>query len=243
MIKVDILAFGAHPDDIEMGCGGTLAKHISLGKKVALVDLTLGELGTRGTVEIRLQEAKQAAAVLGTPIRENLKMADGFFANDKEHQLQIIRAIRKYQPAIVLANSLVDRHPDHARAARLVADASFLSGLVKIETEESGVKQQAWRPQALYHYLQFKTHHPSFAVDISGFIETKMNSIRAHKSQFFDASSKEPETFISKPDFLNALEERASDLGRTIGVKYAEGFMSERILAVDNFSNLLFTNL
>jgi bacillithiol biosynthesis deacetylase BshB1 len=243
VVKLDILAFGAHPDDIEMGCGATLAKHISLGKKIGLVDLTLGELGTRGTVEIRLQEAKQAASILGTSIRENLKMADGFFINDKEHQLKIIKAIRKYQPDIVLANSLVDRHPDHARAARLVADACFLSGLVKIETNDNNIPQKAWRPRAVYHYLQFKTHNPSFVVNVSGFMEIKMNSIKAHHSQFFDATSKEPETFISQPDFLNAIEERAADLGRTIGVKHAEGFMSEQTLAVDTFSNLLFTNL
>ena len=243
MLKLDILAFGAHPDDIEMGCGGTLAKHISLGKKIGMIDLTHGELGTRGNAEIRLREANEAAKILGAEFRENLGMADGFFSNDKQHQLLIIQSIRKYQPNIVLANSLVDRHPDHARAARLVADACFLAGLVKIETKENGAHQQSWRPKAIYHYLQFKTNTPSFAVDISGFMETKMNSIKAHKSQFFDVSSKEPETFISKPDFLDILCERSSDLGRIIGVEHAEGFMSEQIIAVDNFSNLILTHL
>lgn len=243
MIKLDVLAFGAHPDDIEMGCGATLAKHISIGKKVGLTDLTLGELGSRGTVAIRLQEAKQAASILGTDIRENLQMADGFFNNDKQHQLRIVKILRKYRPDIILANSLDDRHPDHARAGRLVADACFLSGLVKIETEESGVKQQAWRPKAIYHYIQFKNLVPTFVVDVSGFMETKMNAIKAHKSQFYDSNSKEPETFIAKPDFLNGLYERASDFGRTIGVQHAEGFMSERILGVNYFSDLLFTNL
>ena len=243
MQKLDILAFRAHPDDIEMGCGGTLAKYISLGKKIGLIDLTQGELGSRGTVEGRLQEAKKAAKVLGIKIRENLCMSDGFFANDKKHQLQIIKAIRKYQPDIVLANALIDRHPDHARAGRLVSDACFLSGLLKIETEEKGKKQKAWRPKAIYHYIQFKNHTPSFAIDISNFMEIKMNSIKAHQSQFYSSISAEPETFISKPDFLNVLYERASDLGRTIGVKYAEGFISERILGVNLFSDLLFTNL
>ncbi len=243
MTKLDILAFGAHPDDIEMGCGGTIAKHVSLGKKVGMVDLTLGELGTRGNVEIRLKEAQEAAKIVGVDIRENLQMADGFFSNDKQHQLLIIQSIRKYQPDIVLANSLVDRHPDHARGARLVADACFLSGLIKIETKENGINQKPWRPKAIYHYLQFKTHQPSFVVDVSGFMDTKMNSIKAHRSQFFDSSSKEPETFISKPDFLNALHERSSDLGRIIGVQHAEGFMCEHVLAIDNFSDLRFTNL
>jgi bacillithiol biosynthesis deacetylase BshB1 len=241
--KLDILAFGAHPDDIEMGCGATLAKHIRLGKKVGLIDLTLGELGTRGTVETRLKEAETAVKILGSQIRENLKMADGFFANDKPHQLSIIKTLRKYRPDIVLANSLIDRHPDHARAARLVADACFLSGLAKIETENNGSKQLSWRPKSIYHYLQFKSHAPSFVIDVSGFMEIKMNAIRAHQSQFHDKNSKEPETFISQADFLNSLAERASDLGRTIGVQHAEGFMSERILAVDSFSDLLLTNL
>lgn len=243
MIKLDILAFGAHPDDIEMGCGATIAKHLSIGKKVGLIDLTLGELGSRGTVAIRLQESKQAASILGADIRENLQMADGFFSNDKQHQLQLIKMLRKYRPDIVLANSLDDRHPDHARAGRLVADACFLSGLVKIETEENSIKQQAWRPNAIYHYIQFKNLVPSFVVDVSGFMETKMNAIKAHKSQFYDSNSKEPETFIAKPHFLNSLYERASDFGRTIGVQHAEGFMSERILGVNSFSDLLFTNL
>ena len=188
MIKLDILAFGAHPDDIEMGCGGTLAKHVQLGKKVGLIDLTEGELGTRGSVEIRLAESKVAATILGATIRDNLKMADGFFTNDKQHQLLIIKAIRKYQPDIILANSLIDRHPDHTRAARLVADACFLSGLVKIETQDNEVLQQAWKPKAIYHYIQFKSHNPSFALDISDFMETKMNSIKAHQSQFFNSN-------------------------------------------------------
>jgi N-acetylglucosamine malate deacetylase 1 len=239
MTKLDILAFGAHPDDVELGCGGTIAKEIALGKKVGIIDLTRGELGTRGSAEIRDQEAMAAANILGVTIRENLNMRDGFFVNDEEHQLAIIRMIRKYQPEIVLCNALEDRHIDHGKGSNLVSDACFLSGLMKIETQYDGVNQKAWRPKSVYHYMQWKNLTPDFVVDISKFNKKRVDAIMAYGSQFYDPNSKEPETPIATKNFLESLNYRAQDLGRIIGVDYAEGFNVERTLGVNSLTDLI----
>lgn len=223
-MKLDILAFGAHPDDVELSCSGTLFKHTSLGKKVGIIDLTRGELGTRGTPAMRLKEAKAAAKILGLSIRENLEMADGFFLNDKKHQLKIIRKIRQYKPEIVLANALEDRHPDHGRAGKLAADACFLAGLSKIQTKQNGKKQEAWRPKVVYHYNQFLYHSPDFVVDITSFMEKKMDSIKVYASQFYNPKSKEPGTLISQPAFFDFVIHRCMEFGKEKGVAYAEGF-------------------
>ena len=201
-MKLDILAFGAHPDDVELGCSGTIAKEISLGKKVGIIDLTRGELGTRGSVAIRNSESEKATQLLGVSVRENLDMRDGFFVNDEAHQLKIIEMIRKYQPEIVLCNAIQDRHIDHGKGSKLVSDACFLSGLRKIETKVNGVLQQAWRPKVVYHYIQWENLHPDFVVNISGFIDIKMESILAYSSQFYDPNSDEPESPISSKNFL-----------------------------------------
>ena len=224
-MKLDIVAFGAHPDDVELGCAGTILKEISLGKKVGIVDLTRGELGTRGSAEIRHQEATAAAEILGVAVRENLDMRDGFFLNDEQHQLEVIKMIRKYKPEIVLCNAIDDRHIDHAKGSKLVSDACFLSGLVRIETEIDGVKQEAWRPKLVYHYIQWKNIEPDFVVDITGFTDTKIKSILAYGSQFYDPNSKEPESPISSKNFLESLNYRSRDLGRLAGVDHAEGFI------------------
>ncbi len=237
-MKLDILAFGAHPDDVELGCGGTVAKEISLGKKVGVIDLTQGELGTRGSVEIRYQEAAKAAEILGLSVRENLKFADGFFTNDQEHQLEIIKKIRQYQPEIVLCNAIDDRHIDHGKGSRLVSDACFLSGLRKIETTLDGKSQNAWRPKIVYHYIQWKNIEPDFVVDISGFIDKKIASVEAYSSQFYDPSSKEPVSPITSKNFLDSVTYRSRDLGRIIGVDHAEGFTTERYLAVNSLDDL-----
>ena len=238
-MKLDILAFGAHPDDVELGCGGTLAKEISFGKKVGIIDLTRGELGTRGSVEIRNQEAAAAAKILGVSIRENLDMRDGFFVNDEAHQLEIIKMLRKYQPEIVICNAIDDRHIDHGKGSQLVSDACFLSGLIKIETEIEGEKQQAWRPKLVYHYIQWKNIIPDFVVDITGFNEKRVEAILAYSSQFYNPNSNEPETLIASKNFLESLNYRAQDLGRLIGTDYAEGFTVERYLAVNSLSDLM----
>ena len=223
-IKLDILAFGAHPDDVELSCSGTILKNISLRKKVGIIDLTKGELGTRGTALLRLKESNLAAKILGVSFRENLKMSDGFFQNDKKHQLAVIKKIRQYRPEVVLANAVEDRHPDHGRGAKLVADACFLAGLQKIETKYEGKKQVAWRPKAVYHYIQYRKLKPDFVVDISAFVDDKMKSINAFGSQFYNPNSKEPATLISNPDFFDYIRNREMEYGNTIGVKYAEGF-------------------
>ena len=223
-MKLDILAFGAHPDDVELGCGATIAKEISLGKKVGIVDLTRGELGTRGSADLRDEEAKKSAEILGVSIRENLGFSDGFFKNDKEHQLAIIKMIRKYRPEIVLCNAIDDRHIDHGKGSKLVSDACFLSGLLKIETKVDDKLQEKWRPNNVYHYIQWKNINPDFVVDVTGFIEKKVDSILAYSSQFFDPKSNEPETPITSKNFLDSITYRAKDLGRIIGVEYAEGF-------------------
>lgn len=238
-MKLDLLAFGAHPDDVELGCGGTLAKEISLGKKVGIVDLTRGELGTRGSAEIRDNEAAKAAKILKVAVRENLNMRDGFFVNDEKHQLEIIKMIRKYQPEIVLCNAVDDRHIDHPKGSRLVSDACFLSGLRRIETESDGKNQDAWRPRQVYHYIQWKNIAPDFVVDITGFMEEKMQSILAYGSQFYNPGTNEPDTPIATKNFLDSVRYRAQDLGRIIGTDHAEGFTVERYLAVKSLSDLI----
>lgn len=239
-MKIDILAFGAHPDDVELGCSGTIAKEISLGKKVGIIDLTRGELGTRGSAEIRDKEAAAAAKILGVTIRENLKFRDGFFINDEKHQLEVIKKIRKYKPEIVLCNAIEDRHIDHGKGSKLVSDACFLSGLPKIETiDEEGNKQESWRPKKVYHYIQWKNIEPDFAVDITGYMDIKMESVLAYGTQFYDPNSKEPVTPITSKNFLDSIKYRAQDLGRLVGVEYAEGFTVERYLAVNSLDNLM----
>ena len=236
-MKVDILAFGAHPDDVELGAAGTLAKEISLGKTVGIIDLTQGELGTRGSAEIRLQEAAKAKEVLGAKVRENLKFRDGFFLNDEAHQRAIIEKIRQYQPEIVLCNAIEDRHIDHGKGSKLVSDACFLSGLRRIETSFEGEVQTAWRPKVVYHYIQWKNLTPDFVVDISGFMDTKVAAVLAYNSQFYDSNSNEPTTPISDKNFLDSVTYRARDLGRLIGTDFAEGFICERVPAVENLFN------
>lgn len=238
-MKLDILVLAAHPDDAELGCGGTIARHTAKGDKVGIVDLTRGELGTRGTPETRAQEAAASAQILGVSVRENLGLSDGFFQNSPDSQLAVIRAIRKYQPRIVLANAVYDRHVDHGKAASLAYDASFLSGLVKIQTtDENGKNQLPWRPDAVYHYVQSQFIVPHFVVDISDYWDTKMKAIKAFSSQFYDPSSTEPETYISKPGFLRMLEARAVEYGHAIGVTYGEGFTSRRFPGVTDLFHL-----
>lgn len=238
-MKLDILAFGAHPDDVELGCAATIAKEVSLGKKVGIVDLTRGELGTRGSAELRKVEASKAAKILGVTVRENLGFEDGFFVNDKAHQIEIIKLIRKYQPDIVLCNAIEDRHIDHGKGSKLVSDACFLSGLQKIETELAGVKQEKWRPKHVYHYIQWKNIEPDFVVDVTGFIGKKVDSVMAYSSQFFDPNSKEPETPITSKNFTDSIEYRARDLGRLIGTDHGEGFTAERFVAVESLDKLI----
>lgn len=237
-MKLDVLVIGAHPDDAEISCGGTIAKHISLGYKVGIVDLTRGELGTRGTAEIRDKEAADAAAILKVEVRENLGLRDGFFKNAEEEQIKVIRAIRKYKPEILLANAVYDRHPDHGRAASLIYDSCFLSGLPKVDTTEGWKPQQAWRPKAIYHFIQSEYIKPDFVVDVSAFWDKKMEALKAFKSQFYDPSSNEPETFISNPGFMKLIETRGHELGYTIGAKYGEGFTVRKLMGVDNLFQL-----
>jgi bacillithiol biosynthesis deacetylase BshB1 len=225
-MKLDILVMAAHPDDAELSCAGTILKHIAAGKKVGIVDFTRGELGTRGTPEIRLQESADATKILGLQARENLGIRDGFFRNDEETQLKLIEVIRKYQPDIVLANALEDRHPDHGKGAQLAIDACFLSGLRQIKTGDL----PAWRPAQVYHYIQDRYLEPDFVVDISSQWDQKEAAIRAFKSQFFDPNSAEPASYISSPDFLNFIQARAMEMGHKIGVKYGEGFQSQKTL-------------
>ncbi len=239
-MKIDVLAIGAHPDDVELGCGGTLAKLISEGKKVAILDLTQGELGTRGTNETRAIEAQNASTILGISARENLKMKDGFLINSEEYQLKIVEMIRKYQPEIVLCNAIDDRHPDHAKTAKLVSDACFLSGLIKIETHFDEIIQKPWRPKHIFHYIQWKNIEPDFVVDISGFLDKKLEACLAYKTQFYDPTSTEPMTPIATKDFLESLTYRAQDLGRLSGVAHAEGFTTEKLLALHNFDGIIF---
>ena len=237
-MKLDILAFGAHPDDVELGAAGTIAKEVSLGKKVGIIDLTRGELGSRGSAEIRDEEAKKGAEILGVAVRENLRFRDGFFVNDEKHQMEIIKMIRKYKPEIVLCNAIEDRHIDHGKGSKLVSDACFLSGLVRIETTLDEKKQKHWRPKQVYHYIQWKNIEPDFVVDITGFMDKKMDSVLAYSSQFYDPNSKEPITPITSKNFLDSIKYRAEDLGRLVGVDFAEGFTAERYLAINSLSDL-----
>jgi N-acetylglucosamine malate deacetylase 1 len=239
-MKLDILAIGSHPDDVELGCSGTLISEVQKGKKVGIVDLTQGELGTRGTIETRYQEAADAAKIIGLAARENLKMRDGFFRNDEEHQMQLIQVIRKYQPEIVIANILEDRHPDHGKGGWLAYDACFLSGLQQVKTkDEGGNEQEKWRPKMLLHYIQDRFYEPDFIYDISHVWEQRMESIKAYKTQFHNPESSEPQTYISSPDFLEALTARARLLGKRIGVKYAEGFLSKKNIGISSLDALI----
>jgi N-acetylglucosamine malate deacetylase 1 len=237
-MKLDILAFGAHPDDVELGCSGTLAKEIANGKKIGIIDLTRGELGTRGSAEIRDSEAALAASILNVSIRENLNFRDGFFVNDEQHQLQVIKMIRKYKPEIIICNAIDDRHIDHAKGSKLVSDASFLSGLMRIETKIDDKIQEAWRPKVVYHYIQWKNIEPDFVVDISNFIEKKSEAIMAYASQFYTENSNEPLTPIATKNFLESIHYRTRDFGRLVGVDYAEGFTVERYLTVNSLFDL-----
>ncbi len=237
-MKLDILAIGAHPDDIELGCAATIAKEISLGKKVGVLDLTRGELGTRGSADLRDKEAATASEILGLTVRENLAFADGFFVNDKAHQLEVIRIIRKYQPDIVLCNAVDDRHIDHGKGSKLASDACFLSGLRKIETSLNGELQKEWRPKQVYHYIQWKNLEPDFVVDVSGFIDKKMEAVQAYSSQFYDPNNKEPVSPITSKNFLDSIRYRAQDLGRLIGAEAGEGFTVERFIAVSSLDKL-----
>lgn len=237
-MKLDILAFGAHPDDVELGCAATIAKEISLGKKVGIVDLTEGELGTRGSAELRKLEAAKSAEILGISVRENLGFADGFFTNDKEHQMAVIQMIRKYQPDIVLCNAIEDRHIDHGKGSKLVSDACFLSGLQKIQTSLDGVVQKKWRPKAVYHYIQWKNIEPDFVVDVAGFMDKKVAAVMAYSSQFYDPTSKEPQTPITSKNFTDSIEYRARDLGRLVHAEYGEGFTVERHIAIDSLDKI-----
>jgi len=238
-MKLDILAIGVHPDDVELSCYGTLLKHIAFGKVCGILDLTCGELGTRGSGELRLQEAAASAKILGVAVRDNLKMYDGFFVNDKKHQMEIIKKIRHYQPEIILCNALADRHPDHGRAAQLVSEACFYSGLIKVETAYEGFKQEAWRPKAVYHYIQDRQLKPDFIVDVTLFVDKKMEAIQAFKSQFYDPNSNEPESPISSKNFLEQAKGKMMVFGRDAGFDYAEGFSVERTIGVDNILTLI----
>ena len=241
-MKLDILAIGVHPDDIELGCSGTLINEINRGKKVGILDLTQGELGTRGTVETRYHEAANAAMIIGVQLRDNLKMRDGFFRNDEEHQLKLIAALRKYRPDIVIGNVLHDRHPDHGRAGHLIADACFLSGLARIVTTDAdGVEQEKWRPTYVLHYIQDWYHEPDLLIDISDVFEQRMKSIEAYSTQFHTGttSAEGPQTYISTPDFLESVIARARMFGKRIGVKYAEGFISEKKIGIRSLDALI----
>ena len=241
-MKLDILAIGSHPDDVELGCSGTIIKEIKRGKKVGVIDLTEGELGTRGTVETRYEEAAAAALVMGLSVRENLKMRDGFFKNDEEHQRKLIVAIRKYQPEIVITNSLNDRHPDHGRAAKLTTDSCFLSGLRKVETKnDKGDQQEPWRPKYIFHYIQDRYHEPDFIIDISDVFEQRMEAVKAYTTQFYNPDNEDdgPQTYISTSAFLDSIVARARVIGKKIGVQYGEGFNTEKSLGIKDLDSLV----
>jgi bacillithiol biosynthesis deacetylase BshB1 len=237
-MKLDILVLAVHPDDAELGCSGTILKHIAEGKKVGIIDFTRGELGTRGTAETRAIEAADSAVILGLHARENLRFKDAFFKNDEAHQREVIRMIRKYQPEIVLSNALQDRHPDHGRAGDLANDACFLSGLSKISTQQDGVEQEAWRPRLVLQYIQDHYIKPDVIIDITPYIETKVKSIQAFKTQFFNPELDEPETYISSPEFFESVIGRAREFGKSIGATYGEGFTSRKLVGVDSLFNL-----
>lgn len=238
-MKLDILAIGAHPDDVELSCSGTLAKEISKGKKVGILDLTRGELGTRGTAETRDEEAAKAAEILGVSVRKNLEFSDGFFTNNTAHQLEIIKILRKYRPDVILCNAIRDRHIDHGKGSRLVSDACFLSGLKKIETIYEGNSQKQWRPKLIYHYIQWYDIEPDVVVDITGFMDKKIECIKAYETQFYDEKSEEPNTPISSSNFFDSITYRARNLGRIINTEHAEGYTVERYPAVDSIFDLI----
>lgn len=241
-MKLDLLAIGVHPDDVELGCSGTILNEIRNGRKVGILDLTQGELGTRGTIETRYQEAANAAMILGVAVRENMKLRDGFFENNEDSKRQLITVIRKYQPDIIIGNVTHDRHPDHGRAGELIREAAFLSGLSKIETrDENGQLQQKWRPAYVFQYIQDNYYEPDFVVDISEVFEKRMESIKAYTTQFHSGKqdSNEPETYISTPQFLESIIGRAQQFGKRIGVKYAEGFLSEKMIGIRDLGVLV----
>lgn len=241
-MKLDILAIGVHPDDVELGCSGAIINEIKNGKKVGVLDLTQGELGSRGSVDKRYEEAAKAAMIMGVHARENFKMRDGFFTNDEAHQKTLITAIRKYQPEIVLANSLDDRHPDHGRAGKMIAECCFLSGLIKVETKnQAGELQDAWRPKYVFHYIQDRYCEPDFIVDITNVFEQRMEAVKAYTTQFYNPENEDdgPQTYISTPDFLESIIARARMMGKKIGVKYGEGFNSEKRIGVNGFDALI----
>jgi N-acetylglucosamine malate deacetylase 1 len=240
MLKLDVLVLSVHPDDAELGCAGTILKHIAAGRKVGIVDLTMGELGTRGSAVIREQEAAAAAQTLGLQVRENLGLPDGFFQNSKEYQLKVIGAIRKYQPEIIITNAFHDRHPDHGRASELVEASAFLSGLRKIETYFNSELQEAWRPRLVLHFIQDNYIRPDILVDVTAYWDQKVESINAYRSQFHNPEWQgEPQTYISSPEFIKVIEARAREFGKSIQVTYAEGFTSKKILGVDSLFDLL----
>lgn len=238
-IKIDVLAIAAHPDDVELGCAGTLLVHKRLGQKIGILDLTQGELGTRGTAETRIREAADAAEILELDARENLGLPDGFFENRREHQMPLIRAIRKYRPDIVLTNTPEDRHPDHGRASKLVFDSCFLAGLVKVETELDGISQAPWRPKQVFYFIQDRYLDPEFIVDISDVIEQKKEAIRCFKTQFLASEDEEVQTYISTPVFFDSVVNRTAMWGRMIGVAHGEGFISSKKLGIRNLNDLV----
>ncbi len=239
-MKIDILAFGVHPDDVELGCAGTLLASIKQGKKAGIIDLTRGELGTRGTPETRTAESAAAAKVLGLSVRENLDMADGFFEHNQENILKIVRVLRKYCPEIIICNAPEDRHPDHGRSSKLVSDAAFLAGLRKIETfDENGNQQQAWRPKYVFHYIQDRYLEPDFVFDITEFHDKKMESIQCYATQFYNPELDEPNTYISSPEFLQSITGRDAILGKRIGVRFAEGFLTEKMIGINSFDAII----
>lgn len=237
-MKLDLLVFAVHPDDAELGCSGTILKHIALGRKVGIIDFTRGELGTRGSAEIRDTEAADSAKIMGLHARENLRFRDGFFENNELHQLEVVKMIRKYQPELVLTNALHDRHPDHGRAGDLAHDACFLSGLSKIKTEIDGLGQEAWRPRLVLQYIQDRYIQPDIIIDITPYFETKIAAIKAFKTQFFNPDLEEPDTYISSPEFFESLIGRAREFGKSVGATYGEGFTSRKLLGVDDLFNL-----
>ena len=239
-MKLDVLAIGSHPDDVELGCSGTLIKEIKRGKKAGIIDLTQGEMGTRGTIESRYEEAAAAAKIIGLSIRENLKFRDGFFKNDEEHQLKLISVLRKYKPEIVIGNILEDRHPDHGRAGWLIYDSCFLSGLRQVKTtDENGKEQEKWRPKMLLHYIQDRFYEPDIIIDVTDEWEQRLQSVKAFKTQFFNPDLNEPQSYISSPEFLESLTARARLLGKRIGVKYGEGFVSKKSIGIQNLDALV----
>ncbi|MEO9966823.1 MAG: bacillithiol biosynthesis deacetylase BshB1 [Reichenbachiella sp.] len=238
-MKLDVLVFAAHPDDAELSCGGTILSLIAKGKKVGIVDFTRGEMGTRGTPEIRDSEAAEAGKILGLHVRENLRFKDVYFKNDDEHVLEVVKKIRQYQPDIIMANALSDRHPDHPKGAQLVKRATFLAGLKNVKTLLGDKQQENWYIKNLYHYIQTDFHKPDFVVDVSEFWDTRMEAVRAFKSQFFDPNGDSTNTLISTPEFMELIEARGREFGMSVRVKYGEGFIADRMPGVSDLTSLL----